>query len=437
MKKGIIVLLITVLAAGMAFADFSGSASINFGVSLDKEDWGFTNETLDQYSFEFSVDTQSSAKGEDHQTNVWAEIAANISVSIEADIYNGVEPGIVYSELQLTTANIHIGDDFTIGILGAKTAYDYAKSWTNSGSPNYIPNWDLANNGRTGEDFNYTAGGFNVGYKGYTASFALNSALDAADLLNRTVFANLETKSYELAEGMTLQGALNYLFNKKNGRDNASVLGGAVKYGYASDKFTANVASDVQYNFLTKLVGLDVLATAAYNDYVDGAVYFGAYPGHAYVLEAKVGAEIPVTERVTLNLGAEVDNLLFGADIVDVDPTYVLTIGKTFDAFTLTVTGTYNAETIDPEEEVSGHSVALDLAYKADTLTAKAGISFGLASDGEKYYNCQPYASISTTALVENCTLSLGWSGANFVAKDFESDTYRKGSINAAAKISF
>ena len=51
MKKGIIVLLITVLAAGMAFAGLTGSAAINLGYDLDSKDYGFANDAKATYKF--------------------------------------------------------------------------------------------------------------------------------------------------------------------------------------------------------------------------------------------------------------------------------------------------------------------------------------------------------------------------------------------------
>jgi hypothetical protein len=56
MKKGIIVLLITVLAAGMVFADFSGDAYIQFNADLDNKDYGFANGN--DFGFSFTVDSE-------------------------------------------------------------------------------------------------------------------------------------------------------------------------------------------------------------------------------------------------------------------------------------------------------------------------------------------------------------------------------------------
>jgi len=54
MKKVIIVLLVAVLVAGFAFADFSGDAYIQFNANLDAKDFGFKNGTESAFSFEFA-----------------------------------------------------------------------------------------------------------------------------------------------------------------------------------------------------------------------------------------------------------------------------------------------------------------------------------------------------------------------------------------------
>ena len=429
MKKGIIVLLITVLAAGLVFADFSGSASINFGVSLDKKGWGFTNsQALDQYSFTFALDSQSSTKGEDHQTGVWAEISAEVYAVILADKKSGVPSPVIDSDWEITVANIHI-NDFTIGILGPKAAYNYATSWTNDKDTTYhTPNYNYAN----GDSFDHSAGGFNVSYQGYTVSFAMNNAYTAGTAASEdkevepkwfkddkaaeaagydsskkiigyesgstteaygawyyvvkgdkessassklTVFTNVETKAFELADGMTLQAAANFIMV---GKDSKPVVGGALKYAYKADKLSLGLSTDVQFDADSKVVSLDALATGKY-DFIDGAVYFGSDM-----------------------LGKDIDK---------------------------------NSKT---KASRQGLAIGANLEYKADKFTVKAGATVGLEAKSGKfaYYGIKPSASISTSSLVENCTLALAWSGANFVAEDVLK-TASNGSINASAKISF
>ncbi len=499
MKKGIIVLLITVLAAGMAFATFTGSASINFGVSLDEKGWGFTNtKAIDEYSFTFALDTQSAAVGAEHQTDIWAELAAEASASILKE--EDDDAPYIDMDVDITTANIHIYD-FTIGILGPKAAYNYASSWTNDKDTTYhTPNYDFANNGRTGKTFNHKAGGFNVSYQGYTVSFAMNNAYTAAtegskagyaDLVwisdddfaamepedqakydevaaivtpggkyyaekveavaatgasdKLTVFANAETKEFELAEGMTVQAAANLLLV---GKDSKPVVGAAAKYAYEADKLSVGVATDFQFDANKEVVALDAKADAKY-DIVSGAVYFGSdklgKDGAKYIIEAKVGADIPVAENVTLKVAGEVDDLNVALkENALKDAVYTASVGTTVDKITAKASMTLGKE-VDKNSTTKakagkGLLVAANVTYATDMFTANAGISVGFEKKADElaYYGVKPSASISTSAIIEGCTLSLGWSKANFVAEEAtQIGTASKGSIDASAKISF
>ncbi|MBQ3316582.1 MAG: hypothetical protein IJG69_01390, partial [Spirochaetales bacterium] len=87
-----------------------------------------------------------------------------------------------------------------------------------------------------------------------------------------------------------------------------------------------------------------------------------------------------------------------------------------------------------------------DLTFKAEKFTVKAGAGVNFVDklvDAEyaiTAYSLKPTASISTTALVENCTLSLGWAGARILFdEDFVSGAFKKsnGTLTATAKIEF
>ena len=131
MKKGIIVLLIAVLVSGFAFAGtFKGSAGIQFGVDLDTHEWGFANPKTGKYSFKFEFDSTKVAIGEDHQTDVWAELAAEASAWVSlsnAALANNAALAPKYTA-KITKANIHVGE-ITFGILNSGTAVNYAASY--------------------------------------------------------------------------------------------------------------------------------------------------------------------------------------------------------------------------------------------------------------------------------------------------------------------
>ena len=505
MKKGIIVLLITVLAAGMVFADFSGSASINFGYNLDGKGWGFTNKkTFDQYSFTFVLDSQVATVGEEHQTDIWAELAGEAYAVALMD-YDAYDEVLFHDwDFDITTANIHVYD-FTIGILGPKAAFNYANSWTNDWDEDYgTPNYNFANNSNKHSvvmkyPFAHSAGGFNVSYDGYTVSLAIKNAYTAAkeatpeslsdelvwistEDYNKldsetqaqfvkvadttspagayyavktkakdstsattalTAFANAESKAFELADGMTLQVAANFLMVK----DAETLVGGALKYAYEADKLAASLATDFQFDAKNKVAAIDANINAKY-DIVSAKIYFGSdklgKEDAKYIVEAKLSAEIPVGENSKITVSAEADDLdlakkadAFKAAI------YKASVKAAIDKLTVSASLAYNT-VIDKNSTTKakvedGVLVSANVEYKADMFTVKAGASVGFEkADKLSYYGLKPSASISTSTLVENCTLSLGWSGADFVAEDATNiGTASKGSINASAKISF
>ena len=133
MKKGIIVLLITVLAAGMAFADFSGDAYVQFNADLDQKNYGLKNGT--DVSFTFKIDSESVKIAGESPVHVEVEASANLIAdskkgdmkgSILWDSRNdGYGLGLVFS---IKKALI-VGENWSVSVLGAQSsAYDYAKT---------------------------------------------------------------------------------------------------------------------------------------------------------------------------------------------------------------------------------------------------------------------------------------------------------------------
>ncbi|MBP5163387.1 MAG: hypothetical protein ILP16_10495, partial [Spirochaetales bacterium] len=136
MKKGIIVLLIAVLVAGFAFADgvltagtLKGDATIKFGIDLDDKTFGFVNATSWKYNFKFEFDSTKVAVGEDHQTELWAELAAEATAYIKVtDGATAAPAAPITTSVKITKANIHVGE-WTFGILNMGTGPDYAKAY--------------------------------------------------------------------------------------------------------------------------------------------------------------------------------------------------------------------------------------------------------------------------------------------------------------------
>jgi hypothetical protein len=492
MKKGIIVLLITVLVAGFAFADvteFSGSAAVSYGVGLDENaEFGFKNSAKTTFKFNFEFATAEVDNAE-HSTDFWAEIGASASAGYTDSKYA--------LEAEITKANIHV-KDLTINILGPKGPYNYAASWTKDADKKSI--FDFANkleNKVGGVELLY--GGYSLSiaqYKGNTKGSAATKAklgdikyvtpkaydeLDLADYIvlggdavhgyyvaekidakasgadssDNKMYVGLQTKSFELAEGMTFQAAANgFVTGTKSGdtTEYDTTVGAAAKFGYKNEekKISANVAADVQYD--DQQIYVDALVSGGY-DFVTAKAYFGfktvkdSDPKMALELNAK--ATYKVNDDVTVTAEAEADRMLnakkqdgdvFGADYAG----YTVKAGATVKQFGVNAYFNYNQAIdtlIDGKTSAYGMNAGADVTYTAEKFTAKAGasVNFCQVKTEMKPYGIKPSASISSTALVENCTLSLAWAGARFLTdKDFET-IYKKtnGTITASAKIEF
>ena len=503
MKKGIIVLLITVLAAGMAFAGVTGKAATQFTFNLDEgKGYGFgdANPQEMKYTFSFQIDAATVDKA-DHQTDIWAEIGAEAKASIATK--NAKEKGDLTAKidtLKLTKANIHI-NDITIDILGPQGFFDYASSFTTTKYGSYTgPCFDMTSDHPlfgTSVD----AGGVNVLYDGYTFAFAFNNGVSAAkeaekkysaiefydktptakpgvtyvnvhvvdattgagyyysvtDVAaveakeNMVLYVGAETKAYELAEGATLQAAANFNLNRDMKTEkNAFAISGSINADYEADKLAAGFAVDGRLNIAkdeTKKVAMDVLANAKY-DIVNGAVYFGTdnlgKEGAKYLLEAKVGADIPVAEEIVLKVAGEVDGLYLDekADAFK-NAAYKASVGTSVDKLTVgaefgwNVGINFNAK---GEPTKKGMKIAANASYALEVATIKGSVSANFIPSADKvsFYAVRPAVSVESGAIIENCTLSLGWSGASFEADDFASlKTASNGKIVAAATIAF
>ena len=406
MKKGIIVLLITVLAAGMVFAGtLTGSAGISFGFDLDKKDWGFTNTTSTKYTFKFELDTTEAGKA-DHETNIWAEIAAKASAEMN-------EKGFKLTAASISKADIHI-DEVTIGILNAGGAYDYAK------------HFDVDDDGNPIQDTLKMAGkvapGFTVSYSDWKGGFGATGNTEDETY---TVFAHVQTPTFKFVEGLETQAAAYAVIKDNDG----SYFGGAVKASYATDKLAVGAAADLQYAaekfnyeanayvgyaFVTAYAyvapkgeedtQLDAKVAAAYTFEFDGGVTVAA-AGYAGIYDAIVDARL-------FKIGAEAK--------ATVNPVEV-SLGAEF-AF---------------NEDTSELAIAAGVTYTHEVFVASASLAMGFDFKAdEALVALQPTLSISSAKIVENATLALTWKGADF-AKNAKDEVTAKGAITASATIAF
>ena len=405
MKKILSIALIAALVATSAFAAFSGSAAIKAGVDLDSKNYGFINsdsETL-IFTFEFASG-EVSASGEG---DLRAEIAADFSVGFD---YDTTADDLVTdaSVIEITKANI-IYKDVTVGILNAGKSATYAADYHLDDDGDPITNYVKALSG---------VPGFTVSAFGYNGGFGFNGDADAETY---AVLAHAQTKSFDLAEGVTAQAATGMKVT-----ESASVFGVSAKTAFVKDAISADAAVDFGFG---EKVAVDFAVNAAY-DFVSANVYYGTEDGfESNKLDAMVAAEKAVNENITV--GGSVD---FTDIIVDAREIAISADGTfAFAPVTLGASASYSVFAKDLE-------VSADVTYGADLFTAKAGVVFGTTIDTEDSSYVYATASISSDKVVDGATISLAYAPAKdsgVVVTNYLKDGTKLGTIYASATIAF
>ena len=397
MKKILSIALIAALVATSAFAAFSGSAALKAGVDLDSKNYGFINsdsETL-IFTFEFASG-EVSASGEG---DLRAEIAADFSVGFD---YDTTADDLVTdaSVIEITKANI-IYKDVTVGILNAGKSATYAADYHLDDDGDPITNYVKALSG---------VPGFTVSAFSYNGGFGFNGDADAETY---AVLAHAQTKSFDLAEGVTAQAAAGMKVT-----ETASVFGVSAKANLSKDLLSAAIAVDFA---VAEEAQVEVAGSAAY-DFVSANVYFFSVDGfETNVLDAKLAATKAVSETVTVGGSVEVIDAL--ADARE------LKLGANVKAVVAPVTVEAEAayavfgKTVDTTTKVT---------YTADMFSAYAKLVANMKfADEFAMTKIAPEVGVSSDKVISGATVSLGWTGA-----DFAEGVEKNGKINAQVKIS-
>ena len=466
MKKGIIVLLITVLVAGFAFAGtLKGSAGLSFKVDLDNKTWGFSNDKAWNYSFSFEFDTTKVEVG-DHKTDLWAELAIEGSATAglaaadpaakAATTENGNFQG-AYT-VKLTKAEIHYGENLVFGLLNSGAAADYAKHYS-------VKNGTALASSVYGPGASYLPG-FTVKYKDITGGFGARGKWNDNDNLYN-LFGHVEAP-FKINEELTVTGAAYFALSNEillqddphfSPWNNHIVFGGAAKAGYKADKIEGNVAADLQYNkvndenaegkFLFE-VAADGLYKLNDKDKVTLNVY--ATPGIAFPVAATAALYNTEDYKNTIKLDAKAaagytiksdDNMEIGVSgsveitdalidkrelIVSATETVKLLEKK---ALALSFTETYK---VLVAKELEIKAVATYTAEKfVATATINPTVKFG---DEAKMTHLKVSAEIYSTAIIENAKIGLKYAGADY-AKGANDEVTAKGAVTAYVTIAF
>lgn len=406
MKKFSTVLLIAVLAVGFAFADasFTGSANLDFGYNLDSQVWGFTNGVSTDLDWTLTLgEGEGSSVGEG---NVYAEVKGSFSISavevedsafvfstpLNLDGDADTNDGLINLSVGIDEANIYAGD-LKVGILSAGGAPSFAASY-----------YDDDDDGDADADVvelgDELAHGFNFSYKMFNGGVGAEGDATAGTY---NVFAWGSIEDYAINDSMTASvagfGSL---------MDTNQDLGVAAKFAYTADAMSADFAADYTVD-----AGLEVAANVTY-----APVTFNVYMNtpkafNVFNLDAKVAATV---EGFELSLD--------GRDLINAARTLTFAENATFGALYQEVSvKTKSFTTLDLV-------VSEEVTYTADMFEATESLTVEFDNTG--LTKIAPELSISTDKIINNATLSLAWTDA-----DFKAAPVAKGAVTASCKIEF
>ena len=413
MKKISTVLLVLVLVGSVAFAGFTGEASVSFGSDLDAGTYGFENGVSWASDIVIS-ETLASAAGEG---DIRAEINATLIFAFDFDYDPGVAiglPGDFDADVEITSAKI-IGEDWYVGILGAMGAPNFAVSAIDVETES-APGADDDGDALDLKPSNYVVAndGVEVGLAGYAFGLSLDNGLNKLDGTAYNYFGSVTTPEYALADGITVAlGAAAVL------ADTGNSASGSAKVAYTADMLAASVATDVIYSGGL----LAEVAVAATYDAVNVDIYF-ATDDDAGTYDAADDAAGGEAYAVNTNiLSAKVNTMVAGFDVTvtgkDLINSQALSASAAYDVSEELNVGVNGGYTLDD----SSWSVGGEATYTLADYTVAADVTYASAK------TLEVNASVTSTTLVAGATLSLGYENADILVN--------KGEITAKAVIAF
>ena len=461
MKKGIIVLLITVLVAGMAFASSSltGYVFTDFSAGLDKDSFiGFSNANLLKFNFDLMEPISTSLTGEG---NIYIDAAASANFYIKrswggSSSSESLQFGNLNGVVKISKANITNGEWF-IGLMGVNSFATYAANTLDFDASGYGV---VLNNSK----YRKAPAGINFGYKNFVASFGFikNSeetigSTESEGLFTR-IYASLEAKEVELVEGMKLSayGAYNhYGYSPETEPDKyfgSDLIAASAKFDYASDKLSVLVAGDTVFAKINDgadehqdkkivlsgaqaqlAVSYDPVSVNAYYVYGDlsTATSYG-YKGLSAIgyvggnLNGKLTTEssdstngyhyIHAVADVALDSVAPYVGLFANVKKGDYALKPYVGVEVPVDAFTVGAEGYF---LFDSVENKNGFGGSVSASYALDFGTFTAACDLGFAQGTEKYAisSIAPSVEFASDTLVDGVTLTLAWSDAEFIGE--------------------
>ncbi len=420
MKKILSIALIVALAVTSVFAaTYNGEADIELGFDLDSKDYGFTNTQLRKLKWTLTYETgDAGSEGEgDLKAVIAATFTASQKVADDGDLVLESTTPFPKEDIKfsaaISKADILYKDVLRVGILNAGKSAAYAKSTFKIGGSQLdkVKALDPKTPG-----FNFTAYGFNGGFglKGNTGSETF------------AYFGWVETKSFELSEGLTAQAAFALAGNET---DKAQIVANAkADYKNEDAKVTASLATDFGYKAET--AALDLALKGTY-DFVTVEAYVGSAKNFE---DVELAAKLSATYSFE---GGSVGGSFQADDIADKDP-------DVDREFTPALNANYTLnDMVKFETEASFAIIAKKLtvkpavSYLHEKFTAKAGLELGVQfGESSKVTALKPYVTVSSDKIISNATLAAGWKEANLV-KNASDAVSAKGVVYTSCSISF
>ena len=467
MKKILSIALVALLAASTVFAGFTGKASVGLGYNFQDESYGMSNATETKVTFEATTET-AGAEGEG---SVFAGIKASFTmkqydVKAKGKASWSVEPKIEAAYVK--------GEDWSVSILGAQDSQDFAasaidktydaaadafggstvavevakapgitaeyKGWTVSGG--FVKGEYVATKAEDkyyfyGYEKNADGNATSLpGWRGPQAKAPENFVvLDKVKASTSTAAVKKDVVNYSVtvATPDMVFGDVTVGFGAAVGNDKeAANLGLSAKAGYANDKLSASVASDLVIAGIGNdevAFDADVAAKFSFAPVTVDAYYAtnASTANKLFAPKSNAAAENLLSVKVAADLSSFDVPVKVSAYAKDIVNAQVLGVSASAAVDALKVGSSFDYG-IKEEAYLLGATVS----YKFDAFTVAAGINY---ESTEKLY---ANASVETASIIPGATLKLAYgpvSKDGVVTTNLLDEAY--GKIDATCTIAF
>ena len=472
MKKILSIALVALLAASTVFAGFTGKASVGLGYNFQDESYGMSNATETKVTFEATTET-AGAEGEG---SVFAGIKASFTMKQDDVKAKGKASWSVEPKIEAAYVK---GEDWSVSILGAQDSQDFAASAIDKtydaaadafggstvavevaaapGITAEYKGWTVSGGFVKGEYESAEAGEDEYNFYGYvknpttgnstTPAPYWTGAIKESDLVDNFVVIHKvkvtsgspavkkDVLNYSLtvATPDMVFGDVTVGFGAAVGNDKeAANLGLSAKAGYANDKLSASVASDLVIAGIGNdevAFDADVAAKFSFAPVTVDAYYAtkASTANKLFAPKSNATAENLLSVKVAADLSSFEVPVKVSAYAKDIVNAQVLGVSASAAVDALKVGASFDYG-IKEEAYLLGATVS----YKFDAFTVAAGINY---ESTEKLY---ANASVETASIIPGATLKLAYgpvSEKGKVTTNLLDEKY--GKIDATCTIAF